>query len=1017
MYTFYLSKLMRLHFYILALFIIVMLPAKAQENHYTFNNINEKNGLVENIIFCLLKDKEGILWIGTQNGLSRYDGAHFYNYKRKKDGSSLPHNAIESLCKDKNENIWGGTDNGIFCYTPSLNTFKTFAAPSNCKDNVIHNICSDKQGNIYATTTYEFIKFNQPKNQFEKVIQFTPKSDSLGLYRVGKNRMLYDTINHGFWFATSGGLQFYDIDKHTLLDSRSKPSHPLFITRRTTALTMSPDGNIWFSDNTSHEVIAFNPLGMSITRKVILKGKTEDGNIATMLVDNHHRLWISNWIFNLLCIDLDKQDKIEQLYSKDEDKSSIGGQFLWDAFEDENGSIWFGTLNGLSICNADKQLYKACHLPDKIPELKSTPLYAIKENAKDKSWWFSTGDCKVIQYFPSTFKYKVYYPQQFIANQKGERPVDIYSIHFVNDDVLITSSRGAWQLKKGSLNFAPSTLLPKKFNDFTITNFIATESVYYFSDGAKMLTLNKQTQQTKLITYDSTLQKQKPYIGFSQLLNTPNQQLFWTCGKNYISTENSTGKPQLINMIKDSIVEAGGYFHAADMDKEGNVWILNKGVGLYRYNPHLKEIKYWNDLDGLVNNHLHAVLADDSNYVWCTYYNKVSVFNKKENSFINFSIPFGENKSVYFNNLTKRSDGVIMGNVYNDLIEFYSENLKISPIKKSPVFSAISISGQDFFPSNDANLNLKPEENSVRIKYGMLIDEATYPHTFEYFLEGSDHIWVQASASNEANYNNLASGDYTFRVVAKGKNKAWRSEEKILRIHIQTPFYKSKWFLAMLLLLFASGIFFLYRYRLLQKEKLFALDSKAQLLEKEKTMVMYESLKQQLNPHFLFNSLTSLSGLIETDQAMAGEFLEQMSGIYRYILKHGNSETVALKEELNFAQLYIRLQQTRFSNGLQVIINIPTEYLYYKIAPVTIQNLLENAIKHNIIDSDTPLIINIFIEDDYLIVKNNLQKKSNVDTSNKKGLVQFISLYQYLNSKPVVVEENAAYFKVKIPLI
>jgi LytS/YehU family sensor histidine kinase len=180
---------------------------------------------------------------------------------------------------------------------------------------------------------------------------------------------------------------------------------------------------------------------------------------------------------------------------------------------------------------------------------------------------------------------------------------------------------------------------------------------------------------------------------------------------------------------------------------------------------------------------------------------------------------------------------------------------------------------------------------------------------------------------------------------------------------------------------------------------------------------MYESLKQQLNPHFLFNSLTSLSGLIETDQQRAGDFLEQMSGIYRYILKNGDSETVFLKDEIEFVQLYINLQQTRFKKGLQINMNVPDEYLHYKIAPVTLQNMIENAIKHNVIDVSTPLVIDIFIKDDYVVVKNNLQRKHVVETSNKKGLAQFTTLYRYLSNLPVIIEETDQYFQIKVPLI
>jgi LytS/YehU family sensor histidine kinase len=189
------------------------------------------------------------------------------------------------------------------------------------------------------------------------------------------------------------------------------------------------------------------------------------------------------------------------------------------------------------------------------------------------------------------------------------------------------------------------------------------------------------------------------------------------------------------------------------------------------------------------------------------------------------------------------------------------------------------------------------------------------------------------------------------------------------------------------------------------------------LLEKEKTQVMYENLKQHLNPHFLFNSLASLSSLIRIDQQLAGDFLERMSKIYRYILKNKDNETVPLADELKFVDLYIQLQKTRFEKGLEINLNIDEEHHHRKIAPVTLQNLVENAIKHNVADPESPLIIDLFIENDYLVVRNNLQRKSFVETSNKQGLANMESLYRYLSGKPLIIAADENYFTVKIPLI
>lgn len=124
-----------------------------------------------------------------------------------------------------------------------------------------------------------------------------------------------------------------------------------------------------------------------------------------------------------------------------------------------------------------------------------------------------------------------------------------------------------------------------------------------------------------------------------------------------------------------------------------------------------------------------------------------------------------------------------------------------------------------------------------------------------------------------------------------------------------------------------------------------------------------------------------------------------------------------MKDELKFIQTFVNLQKTRFREGLEIRINIPEEYDYRKIVPVTLQNLIENAIKHNIVDEETPLVIEMLVADEWLVVRNNLQKKSFVDTSNKQGLTSLVSLYKYLSDRQVTIEEDERFFTVKIPLL
>ena len=191
---------------------------------------------------------------------------------------------------------------------------------------------------------------------------------------------------------------------------------------------------------------------------------------------------------------------------------------------------------------------------------------------------------------------------------------------------------------------------------------------------------------------------------------------------------------------------------------------------------------------------------------------------------------------------------------------------------------------------------------------------------------------------------------------------------------------------------------------------------KASNLEKEKSHVQFDNLKNQLNPHFLFNSLTSLDSLIQENPPLAREFLQQLSKVFRYVLKNKEKGLVSLETELNFIKNYVALLKTRFGDSLSINFNISDEVLDLHIAPVTLQILIENALKHNITNQANPLSVNIINQNNYLIIENKIQLKKQVETSNGQGLNNLKSLYSFLSKKEVLIESNGT-FRVKIPLI
>lgn len=191
----------------------------------------------------------------------------------------------------------------------------------------------------------------------------------------------------------------------------------------------------------------------------------------------------------------------------------------------------------------------------------------------------------------------------------------------------------------------------------------------------------------------------------------------------------------------------------------------------------------------------------------------------------------------------------------------------------------------------------------------------------------------------------------------------------------------------------------------------------AERLEKEKAQVQFDNLKNQLNPHFLFNALTSLNGLIFENQGLASQFLQHLSKVYRYVLQNKDRNFVPVQTELDFIDNYVFLMRTRFQQALTITFDITEKGRTRAIVPVTLQILIENALKHNKADVSSPLHIEVLTIGDYLVVSNNLQVRKRVGTSNGQGLDNLRSLYGFLSDKPVLIEQTEDRFAVKIPLL
>lgn len=200
------------------------------------------------------------------------------------------------------------------------------------------------------------------------------------------------------------------------------------------------------------------------------------------------------------------------------------------------------------------------------------------------------------------------------------------------------------------------------------------------------------------------------------------------------------------------------------------------------------------------------------------------------------------------------------------------------------------------------------------------------------------------------------------------------------------------------------------------KDKLQREFLRAEQLQKENFRAQLETVRSQVDPHFLFNSLNVLSSLVHRNPDKAVEFIGQLSRVYRIILDSGPKSVITVNSEMELVRAYAYLMTTRFGNNIRFSIDLPDIEKHY-IPPASVQLLVENAIKHNSFSKNEPLGINIFIREDYLVVENNIQPKQETETSSKVGLKNIISRYKHITDKEVKINSEGNNFIVSLPLI
>lgn len=988
-----------------SIFLLLLLQASGQSSRLSFRKLTVADGLSNGHIEAIGQDARGFIWFSSLSGLNRFDGYEVKTYAHVAgDTTTIPPSVVRSMVVDASGRFLAGHEGGLLEYDAAADRFKRIPALDGYW--VADMLVVDK--NLVYLATHGGL------------VAYYPNTRQAKFYHQNKDSTwgarMYSLLRRGdvLYIGSRAGLLALDLKTERLDRVITGP----LANMRVAKVQAGAGGFIWVAGLGAARLVRLAP---DLKQYTIFDAQVSSGtqtiyNFADLKTDNKGRIWLATQLDGLLRFN-DATGSFER-FNHDPQKVWSPSTYLHHfIFCDRDGMLWIGGNNGVNYVNPDRNLFQIIPAFGKDPDKLHRRIARVATEDHQGNLWFGTMD-GVVKLDPVKGQYTEW------NNREGKTPAIYYnSIR----GVLCDEENNIWIATGAGINKYNQSSGKMEFFD----EADSIPPVFYFSldrDRTGRLWFGARDRdgfyfydfRQKKFHSIASLPGLNHFTGYGgRKLLHDSRGRYWLgfngegvgmydprSGKTY-QWQASTGRgPGIAGNIIVDIKE----------DKHGVIWVSTFN-GLSAIEPVALTIRNYNHTNGLINNSISSLEVDALNRLWIGTGSGLMMLDSSRRYFTAFGLQHGlPSIEMPEHAGTALRNGEIIMPTQNGYVRFNPLDY-VSELKPLSAFiTSFGTAERQELPYNEAGFSLGHDQNQFRVGFTAINFENAHATWYAYKLDGLDDDWTY-TRNRFAEFSRVPGGDYRFRVKASSDRDGWLGEEQVLRVHVDTVFYKTWWFMLLLLLSSTALVYGVYRYRMQQQKEVLELKGKAQLLEKEKALAMYESLKQQLNPHFLFNSLTSLSGLIETDQAMAGNFLKQMSKIYRYILKSRDSELVTLHEEINFVQVYIDLQKTRFRNGLVVNIKPDEDARYFKIVPVTLQNMVENAIKHNIIDADAPLVVDILREGDYLVITNNLQKKSVIESSNRQGLANLQSLYRYLSKKRVIIEESANRFTIKIPLI
>jgi signal transduction histidine kinase/ligand-binding sensor domain-containing protein/DNA-binding response OmpR family regulator len=820
---------------LLYLFSLGIISPAVSQQEINFVSLTTKDGLSSNTVNAILKDRYGLLWFGTEDGLDRFDGTNFkiYRYKHN-DSSSLQSNEILSLYEDPTGHLWVGTSGGsLSLYDREKDAFINFPAaegkPGLIANNVIRSVYSDYKGRIWVAH-FKGVNIVDPKTRHAADIPIANKSAVSAL--KGPAVCLFEDSRHFMWIGTMNGLFQYNPTTRYLTPFLHSDRDSLSLGGiGVNAIAEDKEGNIWIGTDG----------GLSMLKKGTNQfknyyanadeaGSLSSRDVNSIAVDGEN-LWLATGIgLNILNT---KTGLIQKFHSDFRNVYSLTAYSVRTAYIDKQGIYWLGMVSG-GVDKYDRNLNLFNFIKSNAfdPNGLRVPTVSAFAEAGNGNVFVGTEGGGLSQFNPKTRLFQHFQ----IRSKKGSDIITILALAKNAKGQLVLGT-----FADGLVLFDPDSHQYRQLTQGSGTEDINSNFIFCIkkdregnlwvgTNGDGINVLDKDNKVVVRYTPNPKLPNdiKLPINGYIRDIEEDRQGNIWiaTHGGG-IAVLNTVSKKFTIYNTTNSNLPNDKVF-TLHQDRLGNIWAGTFGGGVVMFNPQTKEFITFSESNGLQNNTIYKILEDQNGLIWASTNKAISSINIKTKKINNYNYHNGVQNNNFF-----AGAGLVLssGELYLGGIEgfnyFNPAYLKKNNNVPSVLITDLRISNRSVSPSDNGpineNISIAKEINldykqNFALSFVGLNYTSPEQNQYAYKLEGFDKDWNYVGKTTTASYTNLDPGVYVFRVKASNNDGVWNNEGASIKIYVHPPFWRTT-LAYMIYVWLIIGIVLYLRYRSIQKLK------------------------------------------------------------------------------------------------------------------------------------------------------------------------------------------------------